>query len=58
MIDILTTAGVRRMLDVYGLRPKKALGQNFLVDRQVRDRILENVTSSDVCLEIGCGAGA
>ncbi|MEX0935631.1 MAG: 16S rRNA (adenine(1518)-N(6)/adenine(1519)-N(6))-dimethyltransferase RsmA [Gemmatimonadota bacterium] len=41
-------------------RPKRALGQNFLVDRGIRDRILEAlaVEEGDTVLEIGPGSGA
>jgi len=39
---------------------KKAFGQNFLTDMALLDQIVEKagVTSDDVVLEIGCGAGA
>jgi 16S rRNA (adenine1518-N6/adenine1519-N6)-dimethyltransferase len=41
-------------------RPKKSLGQNFLVDRQVQERIIESVglTGSEQVLEVGPGRGA
>lgn len=38
-------------------RTKKRLGQNFLVDEAVIDRIVEEVTPEDTVLEIGPGAG-
>ena len=39
---------------------KKAFGQNFLTDTALLDEIVEKagVTSDDIVLEIGCGAGA
>ncbi len=39
---------------------KKAFGQNFLTDTALLDQIVEKagVSSEDVVLEIGCGAGA
>ena len=39
---------------------KKAFGQNFLTDTALLDQIVEKagVTSDDIVLEIGCGAGA
>lgn len=42
-----------------GLSPNKKMGQNFLVDRNVRDKILENVPISGdtTVLEIGPGFG-
>ncbi len=41
-------------------RPKKSLGQNFLVDMHVRDRIIDacELDKDDVVLEIGPGKGA
>ena len=38
-------------------KTKKRLGQNFLVDETVIDRILDEVNSDDTVLEIGPGAG-
>ena len=43
-----------------GLRPKKSLGQNFLVDGNLLRVIVEaaGVGERDLVLEIGCGTGA
>lgn len=38
-------------------KTKKHLGQNFLVDESVIDRIVQEVTADDTVLEIGPGAG-
>lgn len=40
-------------------RPKKSLGQNFLVDRRVLKKIIESadLTSNDVVVEVGAGRG-
>lgn len=38
-------------------RTKKRLGQNFLIDEKVIDRILSEVNENDIVLEIGAGAG-
>lgn len=38
-------------------KTKKRLGQNFLVDESVIDRIIEEVSAEDTILEIGPGAG-
>ena len=50
---------VRRLLDQWDLRPSKGLGQNFLVDRTVLDRVVAaaELTPDDVVLEIGAGLG-
>jgi 16S rRNA (adenine1518-N6/adenine1519-N6)-dimethyltransferase len=41
-------------------KPRKRLGQHFLMDEDVLERIIREsrITSSDVVLEIGAGAGA
>jgi 16S rRNA (adenine1518-N6/adenine1519-N6)-dimethyltransferase len=48
------------LLDQYGLDAKKSLGQNFLHDPNVLEKIvsLAEVTSQDTVLEIGPGTGA
>jgi 16S rRNA (adenine1518-N6/adenine1519-N6)-dimethyltransferase len=50
---------VRRLLDQYGLRPKKSLGQNFLVDESALAKIVTagEVSRGDVILEVGAGPG-
>jgi len=51
---------VRRLLRRWNLRPDKALGQNFLVDQTILERIADaaDLTPDDVVLEIGAGTGA
>ena len=50
----------RRLLESYGLYPKKSLGQNFLADEAGLRRIVAaaDLTESDVVLEIGAGLGS
>lgn len=50
---------VRELLARWGLRPEKGLGQNFLVDQTILERIVEAaaLTDEDVVLEIGAGPG-
>jgi len=57
--DLTTRAGVREVIDRYGLAAKKKLGQHFLVDGHVVDKILNaaDVSGNDVILEIGPGIG-
>ena len=59
MPDLLTRQGVRQIIDAYGLKTKKKLGQNFLVDKHVSEKILKaaNVGKADCVLEIGPGIG-
>ncbi len=51
---------LKTLLREHNLQLKKAYGQNFLTDAFLLDEIVEKagVTSNDVVLEIGCGAGA
>ena len=47
------------LLNQYGLKAKKKLGQNFLINRSIVEEIIEksNITKDDVVLEIGPGLG-
>ncbi|MGI6558898.1 MAG: 16S rRNA (adenine(1518)-N(6)/adenine(1519)-N(6))-dimethyltransferase RsmA [Limnochordia bacterium] len=57
--DAVVLRNTRSILEKYGLQPKKALGQNFLIDRNIRDKIVDAaaITGEDVVLEIGPGVG-
>jgi 16S rRNA (adenine1518-N6/adenine1519-N6)-dimethyltransferase len=48
------------MLRDYGIKPKKGLGQNFLIDESYLQQIVGSakVTDSDEVLEIGAGLGS
>jgi 16S rRNA (adenine1518-N6/adenine1519-N6)-dimethyltransferase len=48
------------LLNKYGIKPEKRLGQNFLIDSVYLDRIVEaaEVSSTDSVLEIGAGLGS
>jgi len=50
---------VRRLLEQWGFRPSKNLGQNFLVDQAVLDKIVAaaELTPGDLVLEVGAGLG-
>ena len=50
---------VRKVLAEWDLRPSKGLGQNFLVDPAVLDKIVAaaELTSEEVVLEVGAGLG-
>ncbi len=49
----------KKLFAVHNLRPKKGLGQNFLFDDNVLDKIVAaaNLTADDEVLEIGPGLG-
>jgi 16S rRNA (adenine1518-N6/adenine1519-N6)-dimethyltransferase len=56
----LSRTDVRRLLETHGLRPSRALGQNFVVDPNTVRRIvrLAEVGAGDRVLEIGGGLGS
>jgi len=58
--DPATAAATRDLLHLIGVTPNRTLGQNFLVNRNALDRIVETaqITDSDHALEIGPGLGA
>ena len=49
----------RQLLNAFGAKPRKGMGQNFLVSARTMDRmvLLAGVDSNDVVLEIGTGLG-
>lgn len=55
-----TLGQIKRLLEERGLRPSKALGQNFLCDHNLIRRLVDAaaVGDGDVVLEIGPGTGA
>lgn len=48
----------KRILDERGLRPRKHLGQNFLVDPRVAARIAASLPEGSHAIEIGGGTGS
>lgn len=52
-------AWVRRQLDELGIPPLKRFGQHFLLDRQVRDKLIDQAELSgvDTVVEVGAGLG-
>ncbi len=60
MSELLATpGGTAAVLDQFGIRAKKKYGQNFLINRNVVDQIVEaaEITKEDCVLEIGPGIG-
>jgi 16S rRNA (adenine1518-N6/adenine1519-N6)-dimethyltransferase len=49
----------RTIMRKYNVRPKKSLGQNFLINDHVKKKIIEaiNITEDDLIIEIGAGLG-
>ena len=56
---MLTKSELKNLWHEYGFRPNKRLGQNFLIDKNVKDRILRNLEldKGDIVVEIGAGFG-
>jgi 16S rRNA (adenine1518-N6/adenine1519-N6)-dimethyltransferase len=52
-------AQTKKLLRRYNLRAKKGLGQNFLIDRKVLQKILDaaDLKSTDTVIEVGPGLG-
>ena len=60
MKDITSPRVLRETLTRYGLAPRKCLGQNFLIDANLRDKIVAAAAlrPGDLAIEIGPGPGA
>jgi 16S rRNA (adenine1518-N6/adenine1519-N6)-dimethyltransferase len=56
----LDPQSTQSLLSDYGLKPKKGLGQNFLIDDTILHNIVQaaNVKAGDEVLEIGAGLGS
>ncbi len=59
-MDLTDIQTIKSLLGQYGLRPRKYLGQHFLVDREVLRKIVgaAEISKTDTVLEIGPGLGA
>lgn len=57
---MLTASELKVILAKYDIRPKKYLGQNFLVDRNIAERMVQvcELSEDDWVVEIGAGLGA
>ncbi len=55
-----TLSYLRRLLEERNIRPKRRLGQNFLIDLNLIDLILRTaeIASDDLILEVGSGTGS
>ncbi len=56
---MLNTEETKSLLKKYGARPSRKLGQNFLIDNDVLEEIIEasSLSKNDVVLEVGPGTG-
>ncbi len=60
MEDLTSPRVLRETLARYGLSPRKSLGQNFLIDANLRDKIITaaDPRPEELVIEIGPGPGA
>ncbi len=56
--QLCEAATARAVARRFGVSPSRRLGQNFLVDRGVRDAILDVIGAPRLVVEIGAGLGA
>ncbi len=56
--DLCSQRTARAVARRFGISPSREMGQNFLVDRQVRDAIAATAGPAEEVLEIGPGLGA
>jgi len=59
-LDLTSPAQLMGLFRRHNFRPKKRFGQNFLVDRNILNKILDaaDIHEGDSVLEVGAGAGA
>ncbi len=57
--DLSLAKQTKKILNKNNIKLNKNLGQNYLIDKNKRDKIIEyaNITNKDVVLEIGSGIG-
>jgi len=58
-IDLTSVRELRNLLYAHNMRPNKAFGQNFLIDRSILMKIVEaaEINTDDAILEVGAGTG-
>ncbi|MDW7667206.1 MAG: 16S rRNA (adenine(1518)-N(6)/adenine(1519)-N(6))-dimethyltransferase RsmA [Bacillota bacterium] len=59
MNNLYSPTYVKKIFKKYNFRYKKKLGQNFLIDKNINEKIIEaaSITKEDVVIEIGPGLG-
>ncbi|TDX51289.1 16S rRNA (adenine(1518)-N(6)/adenine(1519)-N(6))-dimethyltransferase RsmA [Orenia marismortui] len=59
-MEIANPSNTKEILRKHNLNLKKSLGQNFLIDNNILDKIVEtaNLTENDTVIEIGPGIGS
>ena len=59
-MEVTSPSAVRAIMSRYGLACRKSLGQNFLVDKNIIEKIIgaADLKTADLVVEIGPGLGA
>ncbi|WP_338254414.1 16S rRNA (adenine(1518)-N(6)/adenine(1519)-N(6))-dimethyltransferase RsmA [Dictyobacter halimunensis] len=59
MVDLTNVRALKNLLTAHGMRPNKAFGQNFLIDRNILKKIVQaaEIMPEDEVLEVGAGTG-
>jgi len=55
-----TKQQIRQLLASVGISPNKRLGQHFLIDLNLMEKLVDsaNIHNNDIVLEVGCGTGS
>ena len=58
-MELSSAENIKNILQKFNAKPKKGLGQNFLIDKNILQKIVEssNIKPDDVILEVGPGLG-
>jgi len=58
-MDLTSPSEIKNLLSKYNAKPSKGLGQNFLIDRNILNKITEaaDIKPGDIILEVGPGIG-
>jgi len=58
-MDLSSANNVKSVLEKFDAKPKKGLGQNFLIDKNILQKIIDaaNISPEDTILEVGPGVG-
>lgn len=59
MLNLTNVKNIQNLLASHGIKPKKSLGQHFLINQSVVDKMIQTaeITPKDTILEIGPGLG-
>jgi 16S rRNA (adenine1518-N6/adenine1519-N6)-dimethyltransferase len=59
MEDFLSISALKQLMEEQGLKPNKGFGQNFLIDQNILQKIIEtaDIKPTDTILEVGPGLG-